>query len=136
MLESQPADRFRRALAELLASGAAHVEPLEADGGKAFADEPLRGPRIGWHNEAKGELYLLSAPTLEAVNESLRKGDTGLNIRPCALWRQCQQRGWLLSGNSTGNGQETTRTVKILGKPERVLVFHATALIKLELSRY
>lgn len=128
VLESQPADRFRVALAELLASGAAHVEPLAADGEKGHAPDPLRGPRIGWRNAGKGEIYLLSAPALEAVNESLRKGDTGLNIRPRALWRQCQQRGWLQAGNETGTGQETTRTVKILGKPERVLVFHATAL--------
>ena len=126
--DSQPAERFRLALAELLASGAAHVEPLANDGSREVSPEPLRGPCIGWRNAGKGELYLLSAPTLEAVNEALRKGDTGLNIRPRALWRQCQQRGWLQPGNSTETGQETTRTVKIAGKAERVLVFAATAL--------
>jgi len=124
--DSQPAERFRAALAELLASGAAHVEPLGTDGSKGFSDEPLRGPRIGWRNEGKGELYLLATPTLEAVNEALRKGDTGLNIRPRALWRQCQQRGWLQPGNATGTGQETTRNVWIAGKSERVLAFDAT----------
>jgi len=102
------------------------VEPLGTDGSKGFSDEPLRGPRIGWRNEGKGELYLLATPTLEAVNEALRKGDTGLNIRPRALWRQCQQRGWLQPGNATGTGQETTRNVWIAGKSERVLAFDAT----------
>ena len=128
VLESQPADRFRLALAELLASGAAHVEPLEKDNNKDFTSELLRGPRIGWHNAGKGEIYLLATPALEAVNEALRKGDTGLNIRPNALWRQCQQRGWLQPGNATETGQETTRTVKIAGKSERVLVFNASGL--------
>ncbi|MDG4595870.1 MAG: hypothetical protein P9F75_09300 [Candidatus Contendobacter sp.] len=128
VLESQPADRFRRALAELLASGAAHLEPLANDGDREPAPPPLRGPCLGWRNDAKGELYLLSTPTLEAVNTALTKGDTGLNIRPRALWRQCQQRGWLQAGNQTGSGQETTRTVKIAGKPERVLIFNASAI--------
>ena len=127
--DSQPAERFRAALAELLASGAAHVEPLADDGSRNFAQEPLRGPRIGWRNESKRELYLLSTPTLEAVNEALRKGDTGLNIRPRALWRQCQQRGWLLPGDAIpGGGERTTRVVRIAGKLERVLMFDATAL--------
>lgn len=123
--DSQPAERFRAALVDVLASGAAHVEPLAADGGKGHSPEPLHGRHIGWHNSTKGELYLLSVPTLEIINEALRKGDTPLNIRPQALWRQCQQRGWLLPGNPTATGQETTRTVKISGKSERVLVFDA-----------
>ncbi len=126
--DSQPAERFRLALAELLAAGAAHVDPLASDGSREVSSEPLHGPCIGWRNEGKGELYLLATPTLELVNETLRKGDTSLNIRPRALWRQCQQRGWLQPGNSTATGQETTRTVKIAGKLERVLVFNANAL--------
>ncbi|MDS4019559.1 MAG: hypothetical protein RKR03_03475 [Candidatus Competibacter sp.] len=126
--DSQPAERFRLALAELLAGGAAHVEPLANDGSREAPPEPLHGPCLGWRNDAKGELYLLATPTLEAVNSALTKGDTGLNIRPRALWRQCQQRGWLQPGNPTGAGQETTRTVKIAGKSERVLVFDANAL--------
>lgn len=127
--DSQPAERFRQALAELLASGAAHVAPLGTDGTREISPEPLRGPCLGWRNDAKGELYLLATPTLELVNETLRKGDTGLNIRPLALWRQCLQRGWLQPGNSIPGGSErTTRVVKIDGKPERVLVFNATAL--------
>ncbi len=127
--DSQPAERFRAALAELLASGAAHVEPLDDTGGKSHSTEVLHGPRIGWRNEGKRELYLLATPTLEAVNEALRKGDTGLNIRPRALWRQCQQRGWLLPGDAIpGGGERTTRVVKIAGKLERVLMFDATAL--------
>lgn len=138
VLESQPADRFRLALAELLASGAAHLQPLVTN--RTHEEEnvlplpgesskPLRGPCLGWRNDAKGELYLLSTPTLEAVNEALRKGDTGLNIRPRALWRQCQQRGWLLPGDSIpGGGERTTRVVKIAGKLERVLIFNASAI--------
>mgnify|MGYP000868687323 FL=1 len=134
--DSQPAERFRAALAELLASGAAHVEPLDDTGGKTHSTEILRGPRIGWRNEGKRELYLLATPTLEAVNEALRKGDTGLNIRPRALWRQCQQRGWLQPGNATGTGQETTKTVKIAGKCERVLAFNAAALESEEIDDF
>ena len=129
VLESQPADRFRLALAELLASGAAHLEPLANDGGREPAPQPLRGPCLGWRNDAKGELYLLATPTLEAVNSALTKGDTGLNIRPRALWRQCQQRGWLQAGDAIpGGGERTSRVVKITGKPEQVLVFNASTL--------
>ena len=123
--DSQPAERFRAALVDVLASGAAHVEPLAADGGKGHAPDPLRGRHIGWHSPTKRELYLLSVPTLEIVNEALRKGDRPLNIRPHALWRQCQQRGWLLPGNQTATGPESTRTVWIFGKAERVLPFRA-----------
>mgnify|MGYP000988137389 CR=1 FL=1 len=126
--DSQPAERFRAALVDVLASGAAHVEPLTADGEKGHAPDPLRGRHIGWHKPAKRELYLLSVPTLEIVNEALRKGDSPLNIRPRALWRQCQQRGLLLLGNPTESGQETTRTVWIGGKSERVLAFLADAV--------
>jgi hypothetical protein len=124
--DSQPAERFRAALVDVLASGAAHVEPLAADGGKGHSPEPLHGRHIGWHNPTKGELYLLSVPTLEVINEALRKGDSPLNIRPRALWRQCQQRGLLLPGNQTATGQETTRNVWIVGKSERVLTFLAS----------
>ena len=84
---------------------------------------------IALRHVAKGELYLLSTPTLEAVNSALTKGDTGLNIRPRALWRQCQQRGWLQAGDAIpGGGERTSRVVWIAGKAERVLVFNASAL--------
>ena len=129
VLESQPAERFRAALAELLSSGAAYLESVDSDGDKVHSETIQRGRQIGWRNDAKGECYLLSAPVLELVNESLRKGDTALNIRPAALWRQCQQRGWLLPGNVTPTGSESSRTVKISGKATRVLVFSHSAML-------
>ena len=124
----QPAERFRNALVELLASGAAHVQPVGESGVTTHAETVLTGPRLGWKNDAKDELWLLKAPTLEAVNESLRKGESGLNIRESALWRQLQQRGWLLPGNETRTGKETARTVKVDGKSTRVLIFNWSAL--------
>ena len=129
VLESQPADRFRAGLAELLASGGAYLEPVDSDGGSVHSLEIQRGRQVGWRNDAKGEIYLLSAPVLEAVNESLRKGDTALNIRPAALWRQCQQRGWLKAGNATPTGNESSRTVKISGQAIRVLVFNRAEML-------
>ncbi|MBK8899404.1 MAG: hypothetical protein IPN66_19780 [Candidatus Competibacteraceae bacterium] len=126
--DSQPAERFRAALVDVLASGVAHVEPLAADGAKGHSPEPLHGRHIGWHNPAKGELYLLSVPTLEVINEALRKGDSPLNIRPRALWRQCQQRGLLLPSATTSDGERTSRLVWIAGKAERVLPFRADAV--------
>lgn len=129
VLESQPADRFRNGLSELLASGGAYLEPVDSDGGPVHSLEIQRGRKVGWRNDAKGEIYLLSAPVLEAVNESLRKGDTALNIKPAALWRQCQQRGWLKYGNTTPTGAETSRTVKISGKAARVLVFSTAEML-------
>ena len=129
VLESQPADRFRNGLSELLASGGAYLEPVDSDGGPVHSLEIQRGRQVGWRNDAKGEIYLLSAPVLEAVNESLRKGDTALNIKPAALWRQCQQRGWLKYGNATPTGAETSRTVKISGKAARVLVFSTAEML-------
>ena len=89
----------------------------------------IRDRQVGWRNDAKGEIYLLSAPVLEAVNEALRKGDTALNIKPAALWRQCQQRGWLKAGNATPTGNESTRTVKIGGQAIRVLVFDRAEML-------
>ena len=129
VLESQPAERFRLALAELLASGGAYLEPVDGDGDAMRSLEILRGRQIGWRADSKGEIYLLSAPTLDVVNESLRKGDTALNIRPAALWRQCQQRGWLKQGNATPTGMETSRTVKISGQAIRVLVFNRAEML-------
>lgn len=130
VLESQPADRFRNALQELLASGAAYLEPVVSDGGPAHSPEILRGRQVGWCNDAKQEIYLLSAPVLECVNESLRKGDTALNIRPSALWRQCQQRGWLLPGDvQSGGGTRTSQLRWLGGKGVRVLVFIQAKLL-------
>lgn len=129
VLESQPADRFRQALRELLDSGAAYLERVDSNGDAGTSAFPDSSRRIGWRCEVKRELYLLATPILEMVNEALRKGDTGLNIRPRALWRQCQQRGWLQAGNATEVGTtETTRTVWIQGKAVRVLVFNESAL--------
>lgn len=129
VLESQPADRFRNALAEILAAGGAYLDPVDAGGGSVFSETLNRGKQIGWVNDAKGELYLLAAPALEAVNELLRKGDTGLNIKPAALWSQCRQRGWLKAGNTTATGNESSRTVKISGQAIRVLVFNRAEML-------
>ena len=124
VLESQPADRFRNALAELLASGGAYLEPVDGQGGPAHSLEILRGRQVGWVNDAKQEIYLLSAPVLEAVNEALRKGDSPLNIKPAALWRQCQQRGWLRYGDPLPDGSmKSSRTCWIGGRSVKALVF-------------
>lgn len=129
VLESQPADRFRNALREILASGGAYLEAVDTDGGAVHSMKIQRGRQVGWRNEGKGEIYLLSAPVLELVNESLRKGATALNIQPAALWRQCQQRGWLKAGNRTSTGMETSRTVKLGGQSIRVLVFNIAEML-------
>lgn len=130
VLESQPAERFRAALAELLSSGAAYLEPVDEQGGAVHSLEIQRGRQIGWRNDAKGECYLLSAPVLELVNESLRKGDTALNIRPAALWRQCQQRGWLKQGDPLPDGgTRSSRTCWVGGRSVKVLVFDAGKLL-------
>ena len=124
VLESQPADRFRNALQELLASGGAYLEPVDGQGGAVRSLEVLRGKQVGWVNEAKQEIYLLSAPVLEAVNEALRKGDSPLNIKPAALWRQCQQRGWLRYGDPLPDGSmKSSRTCWIGGRSVKALVF-------------
>lgn len=130
VLESQPADRFRAALQEILAANGACLEPLDSNGDARHSDIPLRGKQIGWISEGKQEIYLLAAPSLELVNESLRKGDTALNIRPPALWRQCRQRGWLLEGAPLpGGGERSSRTCRINGTPTRVLVFDKQKLL-------
>ena len=130
VLESQPADRFRNGLAELLASGGAYLEPVDEQGGAVHSLEIQRGRQVGWRNDAKGEIYLLSAPVLEAVNESLRKGDTALNIKPAALWRQCQQRGWLRHGDPLPDGgTRTTRQQRFGEQRIRALVFDLTAML-------
>lgn len=124
VLESQPADRFRNALAELLASGGAYLEPVDGQGGPVHSLEIQRGKQVGWVNDAKQEIYLLSAPVLEAVNEALRKGDSPLNIKPAALWRQCQQRGWLRYGDPLPDGSmKSSRTCWIGGRSVKALVF-------------
>jgi hypothetical protein len=130
VLESQPADRFRNALRELLAAGAVCLEPVDEDGSGRHSSIPLRGKQIGWHSEAKREVYLLGAVCLEVVNESLRKGDSGLNIRPAALWRQCRQRGWLLNGDPLpGGGERSSRTCRINGDLLKALVFSQSELL-------
>lgn len=130
VLESQPADRFRNALRELLQAGAAHLEAVDGQGGSVFSTEIQRGLKIGWRNEGKNEIYLLGAPALEVVNEALRKGDTALNIRPKALWEQCRQRGWLLSGDPLPDGGMRTSQLRWLGgKGVRVLVFDMNKMI-------
>ena len=130
VLESQPADRFRNALAELLASGGAYLEPVASDGGPAHSLEILRGRQVGWVNDAKQEIYLLSAPVLEAVNEALRKGDTALNIKPAALWRQCQQRGWLRYGDPLPDGSmKSSRTCRFGSQVVKALVFDRTKML-------
>ena len=130
VLESQPADRFRAALQELIAAGGACLYPLNFQDEPDHSETPLRGKQIGWCSEDKGEIYLLAAPALELVNESLRKGDSALNIKPAALWRQCRQRGWLKEGNATATGTESTRTMKIDGRTIRVLVFDRSQVIE------
>ena len=130
VLESQPADRFRAGLAELLASGGAYLEPVDSDGGPVHSLEIHRGRQVGWRNDAKGEIYLLSAPVLEAVNESLRKGDTALNIKPAALWRQCQQRGWLRHGDPTPDGgMKSSRTCRFGSQVVKALVFSTAEML-------
>ena len=130
VLESQPADRFRNALRELLAVGGACLYPLSFCNETEHSETPLRGKQIGWISEEKREVYLLAAPCLELVNESLRKGDTGLNIKPAALWRQCRQRGWLLHGDPLPGGCErSSRTCRINGDPLKVLVFSKPELL-------
>jgi hypothetical protein len=130
VLESQPADRFRAGLAELLASGGAYLEPVDSDGGAVHSLEIQRGRQVGWRNDAKGEIFLLSAPVLEAVNESLRKGDTALNIKPAALWRQCQQRGWLKHGDPTPDGgMKSSRTCRFGSQVVKALVFNTAEML-------
>lgn len=130
VLESQPADRFRAGLAELLASGGAYLEPVDGDGGAVHSLEIQRGRQVGWRNDAKQEIYLLSAPVLECVNEALRKGDTALNIKPAALWRQCQQRGWLKYGDPLPDGgTRSTRTCWISGRSVKALIFDAEKVL-------
>ena len=130
VLESQPADRFRNALRELLQAGAAHLEPVDGQGNKAFSETIQRGRQVGWQNPSKGEIYLLSAPALEVVNEALRKGDTALNIRPKALWEQCRQRGWLLHGDAQPEGgTKTSRTCWLDGRSVKALVFSLTGML-------
>ena len=130
VLESQPADRFRNALGELLASGGAYLEPVASDGGPAHSLEILRGRQVGWVNDAKQEIYLLSAPVLEAVNEALRKGDSPLNIKPAALWRQCQQRGWLRYGDPLPDGSmKSSRTCRFGSQVVKALVFDKTKML-------
>ena len=130
VLESQPADRFRAGLAELLASGGAYLEPVDSDGGSVHSLEIQRGRQVGWRNDAKGEIYLLSAPVLECVNEALRKGDAALNIKPAALWRQCQQRGWLKSGDPLPDGgMKSSRTCRFGSQVAKALVFSTAELL-------
>ena len=129
VLEAQPADRFRNALRELLACGAAHLATVN-EGGNGDTMEIQRGRLIGWQSIVKGELYLLGAPALETVNEALRKGDTALNIKPAALWRQCQQRGWLLPGDNLPDGSNrTSKACWIDGKSVRALVFDRAKIL-------
>lgn len=131
VLESQPADRFRAALQEILAAGGAYLEGIDSDGGRVHSQIVQRGKQVGWVNESKQEVYLLAAPALELVNESLRKGDSTLNIKPAALWRQCRQRGWLLHGDSLpGGGERSSRTCWIDGKPTKALVFSQPKLLE------
>jgi hypothetical protein len=130
VLESQPADRFRAGLAELLASGGACLYPVDSNGDEGHSLQIQRGRQVGWQNDAKGEIYLLSAPVLECVNEALRKGDTALNIKPAALWRQCQQRGWLKAGDPLPEGgNRSTKTCWIGGRSVKTLVFSAAELL-------
>ena len=130
VLESQPADRFRAGLAELLASGGAYLEPVDSDGGPVHSLEIQRGRQVGWRNDAKQEIYLLSAPVLEAVNESLRRGDSALNIKPAALWRQCQQRGWLRHGDPTPDGgMKSSRTCRFGSQVVKALVFSTAEML-------
>ena len=130
VLESQPADRFRAGLAELLASGGAYLEPVDSHGDKVHSEAIQRGRQVGWRNDAKQEIYLLSAPVLEAVNEALRKGDTALNIKPAALWRQCQQRGWLKHGDPLPDGgTKSSRTCRFGSQVVKALVFSTTDML-------
>jgi hypothetical protein len=131
VLESQPADRFRNALREILASGGAYLEAVDTDGGAVHSLEVQRGRQVGWQNSGKGEIYLLSAPVLECVNEALRKGDAALNIKPAALWRQCQQRGWLKCGDPQPDGGMRTSQLRWLNsKAVRVLVFDLEKMLE------
>lgn len=131
VLESQPADRFRAALRELLAAGGAYLDGVDNHGGRVHSETVQRGKQIGWLNEGKDELYLLSAPALELVNESLRKGDSALNIKPAALWRQCRQRGWLLHGDPLpGGGERSSRTCWIGGQSVKALVFSRKGMLE------
>jgi hypothetical protein len=130
VLESQPADRFRAALQELLAAGGAYLESVDSQGDRLHSETVQRGKQIGWLSEGKGEIYLLAAPALELVNESLRKGDAALNIKPAALWRQCRQRGWLLHGDpQPGGGEKSSRTCWIGGKSIKALVFSLSGML-------
>ena len=130
VLESQPADRFRAGLAELIASGGAYLEPVDSHGDKVHSEAIQRGRQVGWRNDAKQEIYLLSAPVLEAVNEALRKGDTALNIKPAALWRQCQQRGWLRHGDPLPDGgTKSSRTCRFGSQVVKALVFSTADML-------
>lgn len=125
--DAQPAERFRDALLDILASGAAHVVPLEANGDILSHERTLHGPQIGWRRGAH-ELCLLKVPTLDAINETLRRSGSGLGIRDNALFRQLRERGWLELGDVTESGHNATRHVTIESKKQRVLVFDERAL--------
>lgn len=130
VLESQPADRFRAALREILAAGGAYLESVDSQGDRLHSLEIQRGKQIGWLSDAKQEIYLLAAPALELVNESLRKGDAALNIKPAALWRQCRQRGWLLHGDPLpGGGERSSRTCRFGGQIVKALVFSLSGML-------
>lgn len=135
---AQPAETFRFALVDLLSGAAVHL--LDKVDGKGppnaerygWRNQEPQGPHIGWVSEQDGCLYLLPTPTMQAVNEALRRSDNALNIRPAALWRQLKDRGYLLAGDmekrEVGMVDRSTRKTYIQGKSISVLVFSMAAL--------
>ena len=102
---AQPAEAFRDALIDLLAVGQVHL--LNKNDGErpshaeryGWKGTFTSGAHIGWVSEEDMMAYLLPIPTLQAVNEALKRSGTPLNMKPTALWRQLQDRGFLEEGN-------------------------------------
>jgi hypothetical protein len=136
---AQPGEAFRDALADLLASGEVHLL-AKADGGVPENAERYgwkggfaRGAHIGWVSEVDGLAYFLPTPTLQAVNDALRRAGAPLNLRPQALWRQLQDRGFLEAGNAEARGgatiQRSTRKVRVVAGFRNVLCFRLYELV-------
>jgi hypothetical protein len=144
---AMPAEIFRDALVDLLASGEVHLLPVDGQGPgddksrQRFArygwkGSELAGKHIGWIDPGKrdgaGEAYLLLTPTLQAVNDALRKSDSGINLRQDALMRQLKGKGYTAGGDIEKRGEKTIerplKSVKIGGHRKRVLVFFGERL--------
>lgn len=102
---AQPAEAFKDVLIDLLASGGCHLRDKQSDeipnnrSSYGWDGENPKGDHIGWVDEPGGVIYLLKTPTLKVVSDALRRIGTPLNLKPNSLWKQLQDRGWLLPGD-------------------------------------